>query len=220
MRIQILTTPNSETLPFSHQQKLVGTIHKWLGHNEIHDKISLYSFSWLHGARKDGNGLWLPNGGRMFISFYEDKYVMQLIETIRQDPYMFCGISVTDIIIENNPDLSERKRFNFGSPIFIKRKLDNGDEKHFTFNDNEANRLMEETLRSKMRQAGLPDDESLKIEFDLSYARKNTKLVKYHNIGNVANECPVIINGEPETKLFAWNVGIGNCTGIGFGAIY
>jgi CRISPR/Cas system endoribonuclease Cas6 (RAMP superfamily) len=30
----------------------------------------------------------------------------------------------------------------------------------------------------------------------------------------------VIIEGKPETKLFAWDVGIGNSTGIGFGAIY
>jgi CRISPR/Cas system endoribonuclease Cas6 (RAMP superfamily) len=33
------------------------------------------------------------------------------------------------------------------------------------------------------------------------------------------NWCPIIIKGKPETKLFAWNVGLGNSTGIGFGAI-
>ena len=43
MRIYIRTTPNSSVLPFDYQQKLIGTIHKWLGNNEIHDKISLYS---------------------------------------------------------------------------------------------------------------------------------------------------------------------------------
>ena len=50
MRIYLRTTPNDVIVPFDYQQKIVGTIHKWLGNNEIHDKISLYSFSWLLGG--------------------------------------------------------------------------------------------------------------------------------------------------------------------------
>jgi hypothetical protein len=42
----------------------------------------------------------------------------------------------------------------------------------------------------------------------------------YRNISMRVNKCPVIIKGRPETKSFAWNVGIGNSTGIGLGAIY
>ena len=50
MCIYLRTTPNDVIVPFDYQQKIVGTIHKWLGNNEIHDKISLYSFSWLLGG--------------------------------------------------------------------------------------------------------------------------------------------------------------------------
>ena len=71
-----------------------------------------------------------------------------------------------------------------------------------------------------MRQAGLSDDETLDIHFDLSYSKKKIKLVRYHNIGNKVSLCPIRIKGKAETKLFAWNVGIGNSTGIGFGSIY
>ena len=77
-----------------------------------------------------------------------------------------------------------------------------------------------ETLLSKMREAGLEEDKTLDIKFDLSYPGKKLKLVRYHGIGNKASFCPVIIKAKPETKRFAWNVGIGNCTGIGFGAIH
>lgn len=42
MRIHISTTKNTSLVPFDYQQKLVGTIHKWIGHNSIHDSISLY----------------------------------------------------------------------------------------------------------------------------------------------------------------------------------
>ena len=51
MRIHLKTTPNTKPVPFDYQQKLVGTIHKWIGDNSIHDKISLYSFSWINGGR-------------------------------------------------------------------------------------------------------------------------------------------------------------------------
>ena len=50
MRIRIKTTEMKKILPFDYQGKLIGVIHKWLGNNELHDKISLYSFSWLLGG--------------------------------------------------------------------------------------------------------------------------------------------------------------------------
>lgn len=37
MRIRLKTTPNTEPVSFEYQQKLVGTIHKWLGNNSIHE---------------------------------------------------------------------------------------------------------------------------------------------------------------------------------------
>lgn len=52
MRIHISTTKNTSLVPFDYQQKLVGTIHKWIGDNSVHDRISLYSFSWLKGGKK------------------------------------------------------------------------------------------------------------------------------------------------------------------------
>ena len=38
MRIHLKTSQNTTPVPFDYQQKLVGTIHKWIGSNSIHDK--------------------------------------------------------------------------------------------------------------------------------------------------------------------------------------
>ena len=219
MRIHLRTTANTSPVPFNYQQKLVGTIHKWIGNNSIHDKISLYSFSWLNGGRKVGNALDFSNGASLFISFYDEKFIKQIIKTILDAPEMFCGLTVTDIMIDEEPDLENRERFDCASPIFIKRKIEDGTIKQYNFNDQEANSLLKETLLSKMKEVGL-NDETLEIKFDTSFDKKKLKFVRYHDIGNKASFCPVIIKAKPETKLFAWNVGIGNCTGIGFGAIY
>lgn len=219
MRIHLKTTPNTTPVPFNYQQKLVGTIHKWIGNNTVHDRISLYSFSWLNGGKMINNALHFKNGATMFISFYDEHIVKQIIKTILADSEMFCGLKVTEVTIDDDPQFSNRELFYCASPIFIKRKMLDGDIKQFNFNDAEANQCLKETLLSKMREVGLEDD-TFDIRFDTSFSKKKLKLVHYHGIGNKANLCPVIINGKPETKLFAWNVGIGNCTGIGFGAIY
>lgn len=166
------------------------------------------------------NALNFPNGATMFLSFYDDDTMKQVVRTILDDPQMFCGMSVVNITIDDVPLLEDRETFYCASPIFIKRKLENGSTKQYTYEDEQSGLLLKETLLSKMREAGLEEDETLEIRFDTSYNRKKFKLVRYHGIGNKASLCPVVIKAKPETKLFAWNVGLGNCTGIGFGAIY
>jgi CRISPR-associated endoribonuclease Cas6 len=69
-----------------------------------------------------------------------------------------------------------------------------------------------------MGKAGI-SDETLRIRFEVNYPKAGTKKITYNGVQNRASWCPVIIEGKPETKLFAWNVGLGNSTGIGFGAI-
>ena len=215
-----MISPNIDPVPFDYQQKLVGVIHKWIGENDIHDKLSLYSFSWLRGGKKEGDALSFPKGASFFISFYDADILRRMICSIRNLPAVFCGMYVTDITIEDDPDLSSRDEFYCGSPIFIKRRLGTGEIKQYIYDDEHTGDLMKETLVSKMRAAGLVEDPTLDIRFDTSASGKKTKLVRYHGISNRASICPVIINGKPGTKLFAWNVGIGSCTGIGFGSIY
>lgn len=222
MRIVIHTTPNSSIVSFDYQQKLVGTIHKWLGNNEIHDNISLYSFSWLLGGKMIRNqGYTFPDGANFFVSFYEEEYLRLLIRTILSDPEMFCGLKVRDISIVNQPVFSEDAQyFRLASPIFIKRLQDGTrNYKFYLYDDEVSNTLMTETLKHKMKEASLPEDGTLKVEFDLTYPQKQVKMVTIHGIKNKASMCPVIIHGSPQSKLFAWTVGIGNSTGSSFGSL-
>lgn len=222
MRIKIQTTTNTSIVPFDYQQKIVGTIHKWLGNNEIHDKISLYSFSWLFGGKMLQNqGFTFPNGASFFVSFYEEEYLRILIKTILSEPDMFCGLTVKDITIVDQPAFTEGAQcFRLGSPIFIKRAQEGSrNYKFFLYDNEESNMLMTETLKHKMQEAGLPEDETLKVEFDLSYPKKQVKMVTIHGVKSKASMCPVIIHGRPQSKLFAWTVGLGNSTGTSFGSL-
>ena len=128
-------------------------------------------------------------------------------------------MSVEDITISRYPNLSNRELYYCASPIFIKRTLTDGNVKQYVFNDSEANSLLKETLETKMKAAGIEKDETLDIQFDVAYLKKRLKLINYHGINNKASLCPVIIKAKEETKRFIWDVGLGNCTGIGFGAV-
>lgn len=219
MRICINTTSNNEIIPFDYQQKLIGVLHKWLGNNELHDSISMYSFSWLMNGKITTTGYNFERGAKWFLSFVDDKYLKTVVKTILDDPAMFGGLVVSDVSILEDPDLSQRSQFYVASPIFIKRKVEDN-IKYYTFEDVEANQLMIDTINHKMELSGLPIDETLKISFDLSYSKKKIKKVRIHKIDCKCNMCPVIIEGKESTKNFIWNVGVGNSTGAGFGAIY
>lgn len=223
MRIHIKTTPSKQNIGFNHLHLLTGAIHKWFGENEFHDRVSLYSFSHLVGAKVNDKGLSFPEGASFFISIWETEKTKLLIKGIQDRPDMFFGLTVKELILQENHDLTQQTYFRLGSPIFIQRNLETGDKKFYFYDDEESPNLMKGTLETKMKAAGLPPDETLKIIFDQSYQRKGTKKFDYKNGNQItqirANWCPIIIEGKPETKQFAWNVGIGNSTGIGFGAI-
>lgn len=217
MRIFFKIQTTNQTIPFDHQPLLTGTIHKWLGWNEDHGKISLYSFSQLSGGKVVADGLKFEQGTAFFFSSYDSTLIKKMVSGIQSEPEMFYGLIVSEIIIQEDPDLSNRNLFNVASPIFIKRRVGEKID-HILYNDPRANTCLKETLTNKMHKAGITDD-SLDIRFDSSYYRAGIKKITYNEVQNRANWCPVIIEGKPETKLFAWNVGLGNSTGIGFGAI-
>ena len=222
MRLHLTTTPNTEPIPADYMPKMVGVLHKWLGKdNDEHGNISLYSFSALHGAKFGNQNVSCPNGAKFFISFYDIDKAKTIIKSVLNSPEMFAGLTVTDLTIEEDKDLSNREIFYFASPILVKSSGGNNSQsKEYTFEDSDANIIMTKTLKTKMRLAGLPQDDDLEVKFDDSYANKKHTIFWYKGISMRVNKCPVIIKGSALTKTFAWNVGIGNSTGIGLGAIY
>ena len=217
MRIHIKIKSMNMVIPFDHQHLLTGVIHKWMGFNQVHGDVSLYSFSQLTGAKSSVGGLKLENETSFFFSAYDLTLVKLLVAGIQNDPSMFNKLEVDEIIIQEDPDLSNRESFFPASPVFIKRRLENNIE-HILYHDHRANDFLKETLITKMKKVGL-NDVDLKIFFDSNWPLAKTKLIRYKEVNNKVSWCPVIIQANEETKLFAWNVGLGNSTGIGFGAI-
>lgn len=218
MRLYIKISNSNEVIDYNYQPLLTGCVHKWLGeNNKEHGNVSLYSFSLLQNVDAVKSGIKLKSGSFFMLSFHDVNLVKIVVNNILDDPGMFFGAKVYDIQIQDTPVFSERERFLLASPILIKRYK--GDENiHYTFLDNNSDEYLTETLKTKAKIAGI-NSENLKVYFDRSYHSPKTKIITYKGIQNKVNICPVIIEGSPEMIGFAWNVGLGNSTGIGFGSL-
>lgn len=219
MRIYLTFKKSDQLIPFNYQPLLTGCLHKWIGDkNNIHGEASLYSFSWLQNVRASKKGVSIKQDSGCFFSFHDELLAKKVVNGILDKPELFFGSQVMDISIRPTPNFTGKETFFSSSPIFIKRSIENGKEKHFTYLDKESDELMTQTLQTKLKKAGITD-EGISVQFDTNYSGAKTKLVPYNNIKNKTNICPIIVEGTPEQLAFAWNVGIGNSTGIGFGSL-
>ncbi len=221
MRFYLKTTPSTEGIAFDHLHQLTGCIHKWIGRNHIHDDVSLYSFGWLQDGKVKDNRLHFPSGARWFISGYDIGMMTNLLKGINQDPEMFAGMRVDEVRMRPTPEYPSEMRFPVAGPVFIRKNKDDGSRKHVLYDDAEASRLLTRTLQRKLSLAGLTTDDHLQTEvaFDTTYQKARTKKVRIKNIDQRASLCPVIVKGTPEAVQFAWDVGVGELTGSGFGAL-
>ncbi len=220
MRLYIKLTENTEIIPFNYQSLLTGTIHKWIGvNNEYHGRLGLYSFSFLQNTKSQGSkGINTIRDSYFFFSAHDESIVKKVLKGITRDSSMFSGMRVKEVQLMKKPDFNVEERFNVASPVFIKKNIEGGKVEHLLFDHVESSMFLTESLISKMNKAGVIS-EGVQVKFDDSYLRPQTKLLRYNQVVNKASLCPVIIKGTPEQIAFAWTVGIGHSTGIGFGSL-
>ena len=85
MRIHLRINSTDKIIPFDHQPLLTGTIHKWLGWNNEHGKVSLYSFSQLTDGKVVCDGFKFNTGTSLFFSSYDSDLIRRLISGIQSD---------------------------------------------------------------------------------------------------------------------------------------
>ncbi len=218
MRLYLRLSRNKELIPFNYQPFLVGAIHKWLGeNNKEHGKISLHSFSWLQNVDAKKYGINLKPDSYFFISAYEDAVIKRILKGVMADPSVCFGAVVTDVEIVEQPIIASTGTFAVASPVLIK-KAEGNKTHHILYNDVQSEECLTALMCKKMEVAGL-SSQGLKIKFDTTYHSPKVKLIRYKAVDNKVSLCPVFIEGSQEQINFVWNVGVGNSTGIGFGAI-
>ncbi len=140
------------------------------------------------------------------------------MDGIFKDQHINWGMQVKEVRMMPTPDFGERHRFLAQSPVLIKKNIETEKhQKYFYPDDPESNGFLTETLQSKLLRLDLPIDVS--VAFDGDYPKPIVKKVRYRNLDIKGTICPVIVEGDPRAVQFAWEVGVGHSTGIGFGAL-
>jgi len=105
-----------------------------------------------------------------------------------------------------------------------RQRRDDGSREYLLFGEERADSALTRTLRAKMDAAKLGvNPKDVQVRFDRGCDEAGTKLATIkkggHEIQHKGSVCPVIVEGPPGAARFAWNVGIGELTGSGFGAL-
>ena len=231
MRLNMKLTANTETVPYNHLHRLTGFLHRCIGENELHDRLSLYSFGWLdkgHGA-KDGHGLTFPKGAEWRVSFHDARHAKRLIDGTMsmKDPQLFggdYGMRVFEIKEQEAPAFNGSHRFKTdGAPVIARRYRDDGSREYLLADEHPeaAAEVMTRVLRRKLKAAGYGAEhiEGATVQFDQMYPHARDKVATVKGTDHKGSICPVVVEGTPEAVQFAWTVGVGELTGSGFGAL-
>lgn len=226
MRIQLVLSSNIQPVPFSYLQDLRSALHNWLGPNDIHDDLSLYSLGWLKGGEKVGRSLYFPQGATWNLGFYDSDLGWKLAEGIIKNKNLAYGMSVEKALEISHPGFESPMRFAVDGAVLVRDTRADGSRECVLWNDIRADVLLTQKLIQKMKKAGLDErHQQVKVRFDRSYTKAREKVMVAKRVPNAkdiehkANVCPVIIEGTPEAIHFAWLVGVGDLTGSGFGAL-
>lgn len=218
MRIYLKLSDNHKVIPFNYQELLTGVIHKWIGpDNECHGQPGQLSFSWIQNTKSTTKGINLEHGAYFFISSLQETLIKDIVRGVLQDPEMFCGVWVTDVKMENPPKFSHVQKFLMASPVLIKVKEDSS-IRHVTIEDEDFEEKLTISFKNKLEKAGV-SSHGASIQLDPDSSFRTTKLIVYKGVKNRASLAPIIITGNKEQIEYAWSTGIGNSTGIGFGAL-
>ncbi|MDJ0367940.1 CRISPR-associated endoribonuclease Cas6 [Hymenobacter sp. H14-R3] len=221
MRLHVYLSA-SQVVPFDYLPTLKSAFHRWAGHNEaLHAGLSLYSYGWLHGGRAGRGGIRFAEGASWFISAPDETLIQELVSGVVRAPALDLGLAVRDVRLQRAPEFAASEQpFRVASPVFIKHETEKGKPAdHLLPGHALADELLTDTLRHKLRQAGL-DDAGAAVRFDPAFiASAKSKLFAYKQVQCRGSICPVLVSGSAEQIQFAWEVGVGHSTGIGCGAL-
>lgn len=220
MKFRVHLSENKEPVPYGYPHILCGIFHHWLGPNELHSMLSLYSLGWLQGKSVSNNGLHFPEGAVWDIGIHNDLIAERLVKGLLLKEFNFYGMRITRVSRLDFPATDETKhRFLAGSPIMLRKVEDDGSRTHVTFASPDSEIILNRIIRKKAEEADFKEGKELKIRFDSGFTNPKTKLVTIKGIKNKASVCPVIADGPPRALEFLWTVGAGELTGVGFGSL-
>lgn len=204
-------------------QKVLGTNNKW------HGRFSPYSVSAMHGGKLQSDGtIQYPNGGYLIISSdnetFTSNFMFGLMRANRT--YTVATMPFDSFKVYNANIMSDYSIFHLENVLLPKNKL--GEKKDFyTFNDegiNYLDLLLEHSIK-KLINNGISEEDAKSLKFESFHPEgwKKTfpkyKVLNGIELSHPTSTISLIVRGSVEARRALSNLGFGNSTGYGFGAV-
>lgn len=219
MKIKLLFDCNSKLFHKPLNEEVNGFLNNVLGDgNKYHGTFSRYSVSSMQGGRMDKDGvLNFPNGGYVFVSSDDSEFMVTLLKGLaakQKNLYVldmkYKGMELCDFKVNERFDLVRSI-----SPILI-----SDGKKAVTFNDDNFFELVREKSIKKLIKCGYDEKLVNTLEINPFHPEKyKTKMVEINGVKNIGSRVMFCISGDKTVRKALYELGIGKCTGFGFGAV-
>ena len=216
MRLKIKFEKGNRPFPSSTQDAILGYINSILGeNNSYHGKFSDYNVSDLQGEKTidDEHRIIYPNGSHIYISSPNMEFLTKFL--MDGHKYQLNDMNVKSIEVEPIHVNSNYDIIRTYSPILIKK-----DDKQITFEDDDFIQILTDKSRKKLIHNGISLSDANTLTLELFHP-ENAKVQKrrVHNLVNVGSHVMLLVKGKPNVRKKLYQLGLGYCTGCGFGFV-
>lgn len=226
MRIKIKFKQNSEPIQSIMNSHINGFINKVLGeNNKWHGSFSPYAVSSMHnGVLKEDGTIQYPNGGYFVISSCNTEFIGEIINGLlslnnaKILSMEYDSFDVYDVSVMSDYSIV------FFEKIYLQKKNYKEKRKEYTFENcsDYIQKLRENTIK-KLIKEGISERSANSIQFIPFHKEKwkvqycKYKTMNKHNLVHQVSNITLLIKGNKKARKLICDMGIGNCTGYGFG---
>ena len=189
------------------------------GDNNYHGNESNYCISSIQGGKTNENGkTFFPNGALVAISSNDTTFINKILESIvyKSDDLKLSSLHYTNMTISEYEPFSDYDVIRTISPISLKH---NGVFYNCIDNDNFIDKLRTHCI-SKLIKNGVSDKVANTISIEPFHLINSKKVcVKIGKSKNISSKLMLIVKGDKEPRKKLYNMGLGRCTGFGFGFV-
>jgi len=196
-----------------------GLINRCLGeNNKYHGSFSDYCISSIQrGKMSKGGLLMFPNGAYIQVSSNDKDFINDLVSGIiaNCDNLSIGGLRYKDIDIGAFEPFKEYDIIRTISPLYISK---NG--RSLTFKDDNFIEVLTDKSRKKLMHNGLSERVANTLSFSLFHPENaKTKMIEIGKQKNICSQIMLYVKGDKKARTMLYEMGLGKCTGFGFGAV-
>jgi len=219
MKLKLNFSKNSKPILNPLNVEINGFINRVIGNNnKYHGKFSRYSVSSMQGGSMGKDGILdFPNGGYVFVSSDDDGFISKIIIGLSKNAknlgvldMKYEGMEIDDFIVNEKFDLVRTI-----SPLILTDK-----ERSLTFKDEGFIDALTDKCIKKLINCGYDKKLANTIKISEFHPEKyKTKMVEIKGAKNICNKVMFVVHGDKKMRKALYELGLGKCTGFGFGAV-